>query len=76
MVETLNFLLTSKEVQYDAFGIAGSNMLSVESSKSIEHEILRDSIIPLLLQSLSNNIHEQYPRDCLRLARPFIDRQQ
>ena len=71
MIETLNFSLTSKEVQYDSFGISGSNMLSVESSKSIEHEILRDSIIPLLLQSLSNNIHEQYPQRLFEIGKTF-----
>ena len=71
MIETLNFLLTSKDVQYSAFGIPASNTLSVESSKSIEHEILRDSIIPLLLQSLSNNIHEQYPQRLFEIGKTF-----
>jgi phenylalanyl-tRNA synthetase beta chain len=71
MIETLNFLLTSKDVQYGSFGIAGKDALSVESSKSTEHEILRDSLIPLLLQSLSNNIHEQYPQRLFELGKTF-----
>ena len=71
MIETLNFLLTSKDVQYGAFGVPGRHLLSVESSKSIEHEILRDSLIPLLLQSLSNNIHEQYPQRLFEIGKTF-----
>ena len=71
MIETLNFSLTSRGVQYASFGIPGTDLLSVESSKSIEHEILRDSLIPLLLQSLSNNIHEQYPQRLFEIGKTF-----
>ena len=74
MIESLNFMLTSKEVQYGAFGIipAEDVLLSVDSSKSIEHEILRDSLIPLLLQSLSYNIHEQYPQKLFEIGKTFL----
>jgi phenylalanyl-tRNA synthetase beta chain len=74
MIESLNFMLTSKEVQYSAFGItppAKDDVLSVESSKSIEHEILRDSLVPLLLRSLSYNIHEQYPQRLFEIGKTF-----
>lgn len=71
MIETLNFLLTSKEVQYGAFGISVEDLLSVESSKSTEHEILRNSLIPSLLQSLANNIHEQYPQRLFEIDKTF-----
>lgn len=72
MIESLSFMLTSKEVQYGAFGIIPpKDVLSVDSSKSIEHEILRDSLIPLLLQSLSYNIHEQYPQRLFEIGKTF-----
>jgi phenylalanyl-tRNA synthetase beta chain len=72
MIESLNFMLTSKEVQYSAFGIPAKDVLSVDSSKSTEHEILRDSLVPLLLQSLSYNIHEQYPQRLFEIGKTFI----
>ena len=72
MIESLNFLLTSKEVQYSAFGIPAKDVLSVESSKSTEHEILRDSLVPLLLRSLSYNIHEQYPQRLFEIGKTFL----
>ena len=71
MIELLNFSLTSKEVQYNAFGIAAKDVLSVDGSKSIEHEILRDSLVPSLLQSLSYNIHEQYPQRLFEIGKTF-----
>lgn len=72
MLESLNFSLTSREVQYDAFGISGKeNMLSVDGSKSIEHEILRDSLVPSLLQSLSRNVHEEYPQKLFEIGKTF-----
>jgi phenylalanyl-tRNA synthetase beta chain len=73
MIESLNFMLTSKEVQYGLFGIIPTkDVLSVDSSKSIEHEILRESIVPVLLQSLSYNIHEQYPQRLFEIGKTFV----
>ena len=72
MIESLNFMLTSKAVQYNAFDIPARDVLSVESSRSAEHEILRNSLVPLLLQSLSYNIHEQYPQRLFEIGKTFI----
>jgi phenylalanyl-tRNA synthetase beta chain len=74
MIESLNFMLTSKQVQYGSFGIIPSkeDVLSVDTSKSTEHEILRDSLVPVLLQSLSYNIHEQYPQRLFEIGKTFI----
>jgi phenylalanyl-tRNA synthetase beta chain len=71
MIESLGFSLTSREVQYDAFGITGKDALSVYGSKSIEHEILRDSLVPALLQSLSRNVHEEYPQRLFEIGKTF-----
>jgi phenylalanyl-tRNA synthetase beta chain len=72
MIESLSFLLTSKDVQYKAFGIISKDELSVEGSKSKEHEILPNSLVPLLLQSLSYNIHEQYPQGLFEIGKTFV----
>jgi phenylalanyl-tRNA synthetase beta chain len=71
MIESLNFSLTSKEVQYNAFGVVANDVLSVDGSKSIEHEILRYSLVPSLLQSLSYNVHEQYPQRLFEIGKTF-----
>ena len=71
MIESLNFSLTSKEVQYSAFGIVTEDVLPVDGSKSIGHEILRESLVPSLLQSLSYNVHEEYPQRLFEIGKTF-----
>ena len=60
--EVLNSSLTSKKVLYEMTNREPVNMISVLDSKSQEHTILRDSIIPELLENLSRNIHASYPQ--------------
>ena len=61
-LEALNSSLTSKRVLYDMTNRNTSKMISVLDSKSLEHTILRDTILPGLLENLSKNIHESYPQ--------------
>jgi phenylalanyl-tRNA synthetase beta chain len=61
-LEALNSSLTSKRVLYDMTNTNTSKMISVLDSKSLEHTILRDTILPGLLENLSKNIHESYPQ--------------
>ena len=61
-LEALNSSLTSKRVLYDMTNRDSAKIISVLDSKSQEHTILRDSILPGLLENLSKNIHESYPQ--------------
>jgi phenylalanyl-tRNA synthetase beta chain len=61
-LEALNSSLSSKRVLYDMTNRDSKNIISVLDSKSQEHTILRDSILPGLLENLSRNIHESYPQ--------------
>ena len=61
-LEALNSSLTSKRVLYYMTNRNTSKMISVLDSKSLEHTILRDTILPGLLENLSKNIHESYPQ--------------
>ena len=60
--EALNSSLTSKRVLYEMTNRKPIKMISVLDSKSQEHTILRDSILPELLENLSRNIHTSYPQ--------------
>jgi phenylalanyl-tRNA synthetase beta chain len=71
MLESLNFSLTSADIQYSSFDIPSGHALRVDSPKSAEHEILRESIIPSLLQSLSRNVHEEYPQRLFEIGKAF-----
>ncbi|MBC8250067.1 MAG: phenylalanine--tRNA ligase subunit beta [Candidatus Nitrosopelagicus sp.] len=61
-LEAMNSSLTSKKILYEMTQRNSSEIISVLDSKSQEHTILRDSLLPSLLENLSKNIHESYPQ--------------
>ena len=71
-LEAVNSSLTSKRVLYDMTNRDSTKIISVLDSKSQEHTILRDSILPGLLENLSKNIHESYPQKMFETGTVFI----
>ena len=69
--EALNSSLVSKQTQYDLTNRKNSEIIKVVESKSQEHTILRDAIIPGLLENLSKNIHEPYPQKLFEIGAVF-----
>jgi phenylalanyl-tRNA synthetase beta chain len=69
--EVVNFGLVDKQVQYDMTGHDGTNLISVSDSKSQEHQILRDALLPRLIDVLSRNIHESYPQKIFEIGTVF-----
>ena len=72
-LEALNSSLTSKRVLYEMTNRNSSKIISVRDSKSQEHTILRDSILPGLLENLSKNIHESYPQKMFETGSVFSE---
>ena len=70
-LESLNSSLTSKRVLYDVTNRDTSKIISVLDSKSQEHTILRDTVLPGLLENLSRNIHESYPQKMFETGTVF-----
>ncbi|MGC8848604.1 MAG: phenylalanine--tRNA ligase subunit beta [Conexivisphaera sp.] len=62
MQEVITTHLTSYNILYRATGRSPEHSIRVLSSKSSEHEYIRDSLIPGLLYVLSTNVHEEYPQ--------------
>ncbi len=60
--EAVNSSLVSDQVQNELTNRSNSEIIQVVESKSLEHTILRDAILPGLLENLSKNVHEQYPQ--------------
>ena len=72
MLEVVNFSLVNKKSQYELMGLkTADNILSVDATKSKDHELLRASMIPSLLQSLSHNVHWQYPQRLFEIGKIF-----
>ena len=70
-LEALNSSLSSKRVLYEMTNRDTTKIISVLDSKSQEHTILRDSILPGLLENLSRNIHESYPQKLFETGTVF-----
>jgi len=70
-MEALNSSLTSKRILYDNTKRDSSKIISVLDSKSLEHTILRDSLLPGLIDNLAKNIHESYPQKLFEIGTIF-----
>ena len=70
-MEALNSSLTSKRILYDNTKRDSSKIISVLDSKSLEHTILRDSLLPGLIENLAKNIHESYPQKLFEIGTIF-----
>jgi phenylalanyl-tRNA synthetase beta chain len=70
-LEALNSSLTSRKILYEMTNREPKQVLSVLDSKSQEHTILRDSILPGLLENLSRNIHSTYPQKLFETGTVF-----
>ena len=70
-MEALNSSLTSKQILYDNTQRDSSKIISVLDSKSLEHTILRDSLLPELINTLAKNIHESYPQKLFEIGTIF-----
>ncbi len=72
LIEVVNFSLVSKRVHNQLVGIPQhDHILTVEKTKSSEHEILRESLIPSLIETLSHNVHEEYPQTLFEIGKVF-----
>lgn len=72
-LEALNSSLTSKRILYEMTNRESKKIISVLDSKSQEHTILRNSILPGLIENLSRNIHAVYPQKLFETGTIFSD---
>ena len=70
--EVMNLGLSSQRVLYDYTKRDASTIISVSDSKSQEHTILRNAILPGLIDTLSRNIHEPYPQMLFETGTVFL----
>jgi phenylalanyl-tRNA synthetase beta chain len=71
LIENINFILSNKDIHFKKMNLDKPNFFTVNNSKSDEHDILRQSLLPSLLYSLSKNIHEEYPQKLFEIGPIF-----
>jgi len=60
--EVLNYILSNKEILCTRMKRKGEDLIEISNPMSMEYHMLRDSLIPGLLNYLSFNRHVQYPQ--------------
>lgn len=70
-LETMNFDLVDEASLYEKFSRPSQDKIEVENPRTIEHSLLRDSILPSLLSVLSRSINAVYPQKVFEVGRVF-----
>jgi len=70
--ETMSFDLLDQASLYTRFSRSSERMIEVENPRSLEHRLLRDSIIPSLMSALSRNVQAAYPQKVYEVGRVFV----
>jgi phenylalanyl-tRNA synthetase beta chain len=70
-IEVMTFELTDEGSLYSKFQRPSTAKLRVQNPKSLEHSVLRDSLLPTLMSSLSGNVKSDYPQRIFEIGRIY-----
>jgi phenylalanyl-tRNA synthetase beta chain len=71
-IETMNYDLVDEASLYGRFSRTSEKKVEVENPRTIEHSLLRDSILPSLMSVLSRNVKAAYPQKVFEVGRVFL----
>ena len=71
MLELMTFELVDEESLYAKFGRSSDEKIVVHEPRSLEHSVLRDSLIPNLMAALSSNTKSDYPQRVFEIGRVY-----
>jgi phenylalanyl-tRNA synthetase beta chain len=72
MTELMTFELTDEKSLYTKFGRPTGSKISVHDPKSLDHSLLRDSLLPSLTSALTSNVKEDYPQRIFEIGRVYL----
>jgi phenylalanyl-tRNA synthetase beta chain len=70
--ETVNFDLVDDSTLYGKFGRSAASKLEVDNPRSMEHYLLRDSLLPSLMAVLGRNTKNEYPQRVFEAGKVFL----
>ncbi|MDA4128350.1 MAG: phenylalanine--tRNA ligase subunit beta [Thaumarchaeota archaeon] len=71
LTESMGYELLDELTLYQHFGRPSNGKIEVENPRSIEHAVLRDSVLPSLMGVLSRNVKEEYPQRVFEVGRVY-----
>jgi phenylalanyl-tRNA synthetase beta chain len=70
--ETMSFDLVDDSTLYGNFGRSAGSKLEVDNPRSMEHYLLRDSLLPSLMAVLGRNTKNEYPQKVFEAGKVFL----
>lgn len=71
MIEVMTYELTDEKSLYTSFQRSPSGKVTVQDPKSLDHSVLRDSLIPSLMAALTGNAKSDYPQRIFEIGRVY-----
>ncbi len=71
MLELMTYELVDEGSLFANFGRPSTDRISVHEPRSIDHSVLRDSLIPTLMATLSGNVNSDYPQRVFEIGRVY-----
>ncbi len=71
MTELMTYELVDEKTLYKNFGRPPDEKISVQNPRSLEHSVLRDSLLPVLMAALTGNVKEEYPQRVFEIGRVY-----
>jgi phenylalanyl-tRNA synthetase beta chain len=71
-IETMNYDLMDAVSLYERFSRSADSRIEVDNPRTLEHHILRDSILPSLMTTLARNVKAAYPQRVFEVGRVFM----
>jgi phenylalanyl-tRNA synthetase beta chain len=71
MLELITFDLVDEESLYAKFGRPSESKVVVHEPRSLDHSVLRDSLIPNLMAALTSNVKSEYPQRVFEIGRVY-----
>ncbi|MDG6989271.1 MAG: phenylalanine--tRNA ligase subunit beta [Nitrososphaerota archaeon] len=71
MVELMTYELVDEKSLYSLFRRPSSDRVAVQDPKSLDHSLLRDSLIPSLMAALTGNVKSDYPQKVYEVGRTY-----
>jgi phenylalanyl-tRNA synthetase beta chain len=67
----MSFDLVDSASLYDKFSRPADSRIEVENPRTLEHHILRDSMLPSLMTTLAKNVKAAYPQKVFEVGRVY-----
>ncbi|MBI4896240.1 MAG: phenylalanine--tRNA ligase subunit beta, partial [Candidatus Aenigmarchaeota archaeon] len=71
LLECCTLHLSSEKILNDAMQLQKNNLVKTVNAVNIEYDVVRNALLPMLLKTLSENTHHEYPQKLFELGEVY-----